>query len=208
MSRGLFLDLDGTLADSLGVMREAYGRFLRRFGAKASDAEFDALNGPPLAEIVRRLKARWEIQGAESDLLRIYEALVDEAYETVAPAGHASEVLTAARQRGWTVGVVTSNSQLRTRRWLSRVGLASEVSLIVAGEDVSRGKPAPDPYRQALQVSGADPTLSLAVEDSLSGVTAALAADLATLAIDPTLDRSWPERARPIQGLQDLLLLV
>jgi HAD superfamily hydrolase (TIGR01509 family) len=208
MNRGLFLDLDGTLADSLGVMRQAYGRFLRGFGAAASDEEFESLNGPPLPEIVRLLKARWELQGAESDLLGVYEALVDEAYEAVPPASHALEVLTAARRRGWTVGVVTSNSRLRTRRWLARVGLASEVSLIVAGEDASRGKPAPDPYRKALQISGADPTLSLAVEDSLSGVTAALAADLTTLAIDPNLDRSWPEPARPIRGLKDLLLLV
>jgi HAD superfamily hydrolase (TIGR01509 family) len=208
MSRGLFLDLDGTLADSLGVMRQAYGRFLRRVGAAPSDEEFESLNGPPLPEIVRLLKARWEIEGAESDLLGVYEALVDEAYEAVAPADHALEALTAARRRGWIVGVVTSNSQLRTRRWLARVGLASEVSLIVAGEDAPRGKPAPDPYRKALQISGADPTLSLAVEDSLSGVTAALAADLTTLAIDPNLDRSWPERARPIRGLKDLLLLV
>jgi beta-phosphoglucomutase-like phosphatase (HAD superfamily) len=45
---GLFIDLDGTLADSLGVLRRVYFLFLREFDQEGSDAEFDRLNGPKI----------------------------------------------------------------------------------------------------------------------------------------------------------------
>src|SRR5688572_8005467 len=52
----LLLDFDGTLADSLGVMRSVYDQFLLSHDKEPSDAEFESLNGPPLFEVVRRLK--------------------------------------------------------------------------------------------------------------------------------------------------------
>jgi hypothetical protein len=56
----ILIDLDGTLADSLLVMREAYRLFLDDFQVHGTDDEFSSLNGPPLVEVVRRLKvARW-----------------------------------------------------------------------------------------------------------------------------------------------------
>jgi phosphoglycolate phosphatase-like HAD superfamily hydrolase len=39
--RGLFVDLDGTLADSLGLLRKVYFRFMEKFGRKGSDSEFN-----------------------------------------------------------------------------------------------------------------------------------------------------------------------
>lgn len=54
--RGLFLDLDGTLADSMPVMRETYFRFLARRGAQGSQEEFDSLAGRPLSDISVILK--------------------------------------------------------------------------------------------------------------------------------------------------------
>src|SRR5271166_2066937 len=57
--RGLFLDLDGTLADSLGVLRRVYFCFLREFNQEGSDAEFDRLNGPKLSEIVGALQKKY-----------------------------------------------------------------------------------------------------------------------------------------------------
>jgi beta-phosphoglucomutase-like phosphatase (HAD superfamily) len=43
--RGMFLDMDGTLADSVSVLRRVYFRFLEKSGCVGSDTEFDALNG-------------------------------------------------------------------------------------------------------------------------------------------------------------------
>ena len=55
LHRGVFFDLDGTLAESEGLMRRVFRDFAATFGRNATDAEFDALNGPPVPIIVARL---------------------------------------------------------------------------------------------------------------------------------------------------------
>src|SRR5580704_17524657 len=83
--RGLFLDLDGTLADSLGVLRCVYFRFLREFNREGSDAEFDRLNGPKLSEIIGALQTKYHLTGEPSILHAFYNRLIDAAYEEVLP---------------------------------------------------------------------------------------------------------------------------
>jgi HAD superfamily hydrolase (TIGR01509 family) len=183
--RGFFADLDGTLADSLLVLRDAYRGFMARVGRPDSDAEFELLKGPPVPAIVAQLRASHGLEQSASELERIYRELVDEAYRSVDPMPHAAEVLAAAGRAGWVVGVVTSNGALRTRAWLERTRLSASIDLVISGEDVSRGKPDPEPYRQAIARAGCDPAQSIAVEDSLQGAAAARAAGLAIFLLGP-----------------------
>jgi beta-phosphoglucomutase-like phosphatase (HAD superfamily) len=59
------------------------------------------------------------------------------------------------------------------------------VTAIVGAESVTSGKPTPVPYQVALARTGADPRLSIAVEDSPSGVASARGAGLFTLVLAP-----------------------
>ncbi|GAA1818126.1 hypothetical protein GCM10009771_17700 [Nesterenkonia flava] len=54
---------------------------------------------------------------------------------------------------------------------------------LVAGEDVDAGNPAPDPHLRAARLCGADPRQCLAVEDSPTALTAAVAAGTLALAV-------------------------
>ena len=204
MKRALLIDLDGTLADSLQVLRRCYDRCAAIHGRSPSDAEFDAINGPPLPEIARRLSRRWALDAGALEVLQTYNALIDQAYRYVDPADGASELLALAHSRGWTTGVVTSNTRARTRSWLARVALADLVEIVVTPEDVRAGKPAPDSYRFALTVAGAEASASLAIEDSIQGVAAARGAQLPTLAIDPHACGRWPDEVRAIRSLAEV----
>ncbi len=203
MSRALFLDLDGTLADSLSVMRAVYGDFLARFGESGSEAEFDRLNGPPLAEVVADLARTHAIDLPPASLVEIYWGLVEEAYLKVVPRAGAAELLRSARAQGMAVGVVTSSSARLTRTWLGKVGLHEQVDVIVGGEDVARGKPDPEPYAIALQRAGCEAAASLAVEDSAAGARAAIVAGIPTLFLaDPSVPAP-PEIAGRVVSLHD-----
>jgi HAD superfamily hydrolase (TIGR01509 family) len=178
--RAVLFDLDGTLADSLAVLRDAYSKFLGQFHARGTDDEFASLNGPPLAEIVRQLMATHGLPGDVDELLISYSAIIEKTYGAVGPSPGALRALEKARQLGCVVGIVTSNSAKRTQSWLELVGFSDLIDFIVSGDDVKHGKPHPEPYLLASKRAACPPPSIIAVEDSLPGAQSALRAGLRT----------------------------
>ena len=189
---GLFVDLDGTLADSLSVMRQVYRRFLSNHGRPDDDGEFDRLNGPPLAQVVGHLARDHGLAEPLEILVAQYWQLIEQAYESVAPMAGAAELLAVAREFALPVALVTSNDGALAARWLARVGLADGFTAIIGGADVTHGKPDPEPYHLALRRTGCRAAVSWAVEDSGAGVRAAHAAGLQTFHLGST---EWPDLA-------------
>jgi HAD superfamily hydrolase (TIGR01509 family) len=181
--RGLFLDLDGTLSDSLPSLREAYYAFLADSGAEGTDAEFNSLNGPPLRTIVERLRATHGLKASLEECEVRYQALIEKAHLKSPPANGAAEMLMTACSRGWTVCVVTSAQKKSAQAWLRHVHLNQYIDALVGGEDVAKGKPDPEPYRLALRITRCDPGVSLAIEDSPAGVMSSTSAPLPTFLI-------------------------
>jgi HAD superfamily hydrolase (TIGR01509 family) len=179
--RGLFLDLDGTLADSMPVMRETYFRFLAARGAQGSQQEFDGLAGRPLSAISVLLKQAHGLNESPALILRAYLDTVEAIYAQEAqPMPGARELLQAAAERGVFTAVVTSATREQAQGFLRHHGLAGLVTAVVGAEQVRRGKPDPEPYRLALSLAGLDPAQGLAAEDSPIGAASALGAGLAT----------------------------
>lgn len=204
--RGVFLDLDGTLADSLGVLRQVYFRFLEKLERTGSDLEFTKLNGPNLGEIVSFLRTRHGLPAPADDLLAIYNHLIDDAYRDVLPLPGALELLGTAAKKGWTLVLVTSNSRARAQAWLADHGFASVIQMLISSEEVRRGKPFPDLYQLALSHSGCVVADSIAVEDSPRGAQAALGAGLRTFVIRSQIEKTavWPRDVEFIHQWADL----
>ncbi|GEC17410.1 HAD family hydrolase [Nitrobacter winogradskyi] len=204
--RGLFLDLDGTLADSVTALRNVYHSFLVSFGASGDEAEFQRLNGPPLGEIVERLRMTHKLPGTPADLLQKYSAMVSQAHQSARPASGAFELLAHARESGLKIAVVTSSPRLFAQRWLAFAGLADKIDDVVGGDEVTAGKPAAEPYIRALKRLNCSAAPSHAVEDSRIGAMSAVAAGLRTWALTSPKDRSgWPDQVVFIESLNDLL---
>lgn len=208
--KGLFLDLDGTLADSMPVMRQVYFDFLARLDRQGSDADFDSVVGYTLLDTVKRLKERHDLPQPPLSLLALYNDLVDEVYITHArPFAGAAELLAAARGRGVFTAVVTSATRRVPELWLEHNDLDRLVSTVVAAEDVARGKPDPEPYQRALDLAGLIGPQALAVEDSATGARAAIAAGIPTYIVGPAALRpEVPGAAGAVAGLAELIALL
>lgn len=204
--RAILLDLDGTLADSLSVMRLAYQTFLGQFQVEPTDIEYDSLNGPPLSEIVRRLKAAHALEAEEPALLANYIDVIDRAYASVAPRSGAAELLEMARRKRCTVGIVTSNSMKRTQAWLQTTSLSHLINFVVSSDQVQHGKPNPEPYVLASKRASCPSSTIVAIEDSLQGAQSAVAAGLKTFILTEEVGRnpSWPQNVVPIRSLSSL----
>jgi HAD superfamily hydrolase (TIGR01509 family) len=180
---GLLLDLDGTLADSLPVMRTVYQRLLAAFDRQGSDDEFDRLNGPPLSVVAAHLLETHKLDVPSQLLITRYRELIADAYLTVPPRKGAHALLETLRDGGVCTAVVTSNARIQALNWLETTQLEPLIDVVVGFEDTQKGKPDPEPYRMALKRLGATPDLSLAVEDTLTGARSAVAAGLKTAVI-------------------------
>ena len=202
MTRALLLDLDGTLADSLPVMRAAYGELCREMGFEGTDAEFDLLNGPPLLVCAGMLRERHGLQPAADAIVARWFEIIEQRYLSCRPAPGAGQLLETAAARGWSRCLVTSSSRKLAGAWLRAVGFEQLVPQMVAGDEVPRGKPFPDAYLAALTLTGGEAARSLAVEDSPAGARAALAAGVPTRMVGGA---ACPPGAVAVSGLEALL---
>ncbi|MBZ0270436.1 HAD family phosphatase [bacterium] len=183
--RALLVDLDGTLADSLGAMKAAYHAFLRGHGVAGSDEEFFSLIGPTLPEIVALLAKHHGIEGGADALLFEYERAIDAQYEGARPNPGARELLAFAKANGVRVAIVTSAQRAVAEAFCARHDLARFVDAIAAAQDAPDGKPSPRVYEAALAMLAVAPGDALAVEDAATGIAAARAAGVRVLALDP-----------------------
>ncbi len=92
-------------------------------------------------------------------------------------------LLDAAAERDIPMGLCSNSSRRWVTQHLDRLGLGHRFSALVAVDDVSRGKPHPEPYAAACHRLGARPSASVAIEDSSTGVASAVAAGLFVVAV-------------------------
>jgi len=100
--------------------------------------------------------------------------------------------------------IATSSSRYRTDHHLKLVGLFDRFDAIVTRDDVSRGKPDPEPYLTAAKKIGIDPRLCLALEDSHSGARAAHAAGIRVIVIPDMLEPNDEIRGKALEIMHDL----
>jgi HAD superfamily hydrolase (TIGR01509 family) len=92
----------------------------------------------------------------------------------------------------WPVGLASSANRVVIDTVLARSGLTELFSATVSGEEVQRGKPAPDVYLAAAAKLGVEPAAAAAIEDSSNGLRAASAAGMIVLAVP---NREFPPSA-------------
>jgi HAD superfamily hydrolase (TIGR01509 family) len=98
------------------------------------------------------------------------------------------ELLTWFENAGVPCGIATGSGRKIVKDYLSVHGLTQFFSVIVAAEDCSEGKPAPEPYLKAVSALEIEPGGCWALEDSINGVLSASAAGLNTFMIPDLIE--------------------
>ncbi len=173
-TRWIFWDLDGTLADSVPALYQAYRGFLKDRKARPTKTEFDRLNGPALPEIVRHLKRKHGLKAAEKELLKAYREKIRTVYARRAKLMKgARRVLSGLSREGYRHALVSSASASLAVPVLRKNRIASYFDHSVFGDGLKRAKPHPEIYRRALKKTSAEPRNVWAIEDSRNGALSA-----------------------------------
>ena len=178
---GVFFDLDGTLADTVGLILKCFRYTTRKhFGECLPDAEVVATLGIPLPVQMRGFARSDE----EAERMRkTYIAYQDTVHdEMVGSFPEASSVLRVLRGRGTKIAVVTSKRAGIARRTLECCGLLRAVDLVVSADQVGNPKPHPESVILALSRLSLDPEDVVFVGDSPFDIRAGIGAGTRTAA--------------------------
>lgn len=179
--KALLVDLDGTLADTVGALYELYRNLLTPYGIIGTEAEFSELNGKSLKEIVAFLKARYHLPVAEEKFFEDYQSYVRALYQEIPLFPFVDQTLEMVKEAGVKLVLVTSAHMQLARLFLESHDLTLDA--IQTSEGLP-GKPSPEIYKSALQLAGVGPELAVAIEDSENGFKAAAGAGIYTLRLD------------------------
>lgn len=182
---GVIFDLDGTLVASETTYLRAWRLAAEEHGRVMDDALYARLMGLNRADTIRILGDFWAAPGlAEKfvdDSQQHYDRLVAEEGHTVRPG--VRELLDHLASRRLPLAVATSSHRQLAEDTLGATGLAKYFRALAAGDEVTQGKPAPEIYELAASRLGVPPARCAAVEDSVAGATAAIAAGMAVVLV-------------------------
>jgi HAD superfamily hydrolase (TIGR01509 family) len=177
-------DLDGTLVDSERENIESVVLAVRRYGRELDAEERDFIIGHSWNEIHAMVTRN---HGLTVDRETLIAQAVAEKRAIVKLAGIRTlpGALAAVERLGRAakLAVVTGSSTAEARDALEGAGLARFFPVVVAAEDYDQGKPAPEPYLQAIERLGVDARRSIAIEDATPGIMSARAAGARVIAV-------------------------
>jgi HAD superfamily hydrolase (TIGR01509 family) len=181
--QGVLFDMDGLLVDSEPLWFEVECAVMARLDGRWSEADQQALIGGSLPRTVSYLLARAGRPASPEDVGRWLvdgmTSLLMSRPLTMLPG--AGELLAEVRAAGIPHALVTSSERPIMDAVLRQLGVV--FSATVCADDVTRGKPDPEPYLRAASLLGADPRACVALEDSPNGVTSAEAAGCKLIAV-------------------------
>ncbi|MCK1543800.1 HAD-IA family hydrolase [Bradyrhizobium sp. 179] len=191
MGRALLFDIDGTLADTDPLHREAFHRVFAPRGHVVDDERFKReLQGFSNVSIGERFlpdessERRLAILGEKEAIFR------DLVAGQIAPIPGLMALLDRADAAGIPMVAVTNAPRLNAELLLSGLGITERFKAIVIGDELPHGKPHPLPYQEGLRFVGASAEASIAFEDSRSGVQSAAAAGIPTIGMRTTLSHA------------------
>jgi beta-phosphoglucomutase-like phosphatase (HAD superfamily) len=180
----LLLDFDGLLVDSEPLHHEAFRRAFARFGHAIDLQEywlhFTHLGEGPSGELRRHGLQHVPVEVVVRDKAAIFSALCE--MHPPSPRPGAERLLRLLSQLGWPHAIASNTGRPDIERMLVHLQLGTPPP-IVGGEGRLPGKPRPDIYLAAAAALGRQPAGCVAVEDTLKGVQAAVAAGMPCLAV-------------------------
>jgi len=190
-------DMDGTILTSIKAAERVWGQWARGHGLDV-EAFLPTIHGKRTEETIRGL----ELPGVDPVLEAAFitRAEIEDVAGIEAIEGAAAFLDSLPRER-W--AIVTSAPRLLAEARIAAAGLPIP-DVLVAAEDVERGKPAPDPFLLGARKLGLAPADCLVFEDTLAGLKSAEAAGMDSIVVTITHAHPLDTRVTAVRDYADL----
>lgn len=183
----VIFDCDGVLVDSEPLSMRADVMLLKQHGIDMSEAEahtrFVGTTFQAMLDMMTEQFGTLFPDGLHS----VKNAMIEKLYRQelkIVPG--VTEVLAGLKSRGLSISIGSNSPKKRVELAVELVGIAGYFDRIISYQDVPEGKPAPDIFLQAALLANIDKADCVIVEDSMTGVRAAVAAGIRTIGFTGT----------------------
>lgn len=202
--QAVLLDMDGTLVDTEGFWWDVEVEVFASLGHTLDDAWRHVVVGGPMTRSAGFLI---EATGADIGLAELTVLLNDGFEDRIDSAlplkPGAARLLAELSRYAMPTALVSASHRRIIDRVLATLG-PQYFALSVAGDEIPRTKPHPDPYLAAAAGLEADPARCAVVEDTMTGVRAAEAAGCQVVAV-PSVGPIPPAARRTVvPSLEDV----
>ncbi|HBG22114.1 MAG TPA: haloacid dehalogenase [Peptococcaceae bacterium] len=179
MLNAVLFDLDGTLIDSIPLIRLSFEHTFRQLGLPWGNGEVLNTIGLPLRDV-----AEDYAPGNAETFLAVYAEFQKETQDKLLkPFPETKKTLNHLQEKGYHIGVVTSKRRKATRKSLDITELEKYLEVVVSVEDACKPKPNPDCLLAALQQIEVPPDETVYVGDSIYDILTGKNAGAATIGV-------------------------
>jgi HAD superfamily hydrolase (TIGR01509 family) len=183
--RAIVFDMDGLMVDSEPLARQAWDQVLREYGHRLGDDVHRRIVGRRSADSAQIVHDAYALPLSVQELVTAKTAEWEKIWRRGLPPMPGLSAIHARLVAGaipW--AVATSSPRGYAEAVLRKLGM-DDWHALAGGDEVVQGKPAPDIYLLAARRLNIAPELCLALEDSVPGGQAALAAGM-TIGVIPS----------------------
>ena len=175
-------DMDGVLVDSEVYWDQARIDFARDRGQTWSDDFQRLAMGRSTVGWAGVMQDKLTLDESIEEIIAEMKARVIAQYEQRMPARPGALESVSEMAGHFRVGLASGSPTEIIKAVLSITGLDQIFEVMIYGDDIPRGKPAPDIYLEAMKHLGVAPSRSLGIEDSANGLRALRAAGMFAVA--------------------------
>ena len=172
------------MVDTEPLARAAWERVVAPYGAAMTDHLYGRMLGRRTAESAQLVLDELRLPLPHAELVaRKTDVFLDSLADGVPVMPGLWVLLDEVEARGLPWAVATSTPRPVAEIILGKLGVAGRYAALASGDEVARGKPAPDIFLLAAERLGVSPVACLALEDSAAGCAAAAAAGTRVVAV-------------------------
>lgn len=179
--------MDGVLVNTEDIAHNLFVEFAKKYNSEFTEDDHKTILGRTEEFWSKYLCKKWGLSISPKEFANNYwsqqNLVLNSGLKLMAGA---KQLLTKLKEDGYLLALVTSTPHEHVNIILDRFELTPYFDKFVTGDEISNGKPNPEPYYKAIQKLSLSSNDCIVVEDSISGVKSGKTAGCFVIAV-PTI---------------------